>query len=135
MASSKAIPITLLVVVSPKKFPFHHQAVSDKFFCKIIGHHWFPTKSDISLLYFSFLTVNFIFECRSRHFEHIRCFFKPISSLLTSFMASPFSFCPTFYTSFGPSTTQNSELLENRRDEVLSQISSRTILGLHVGTI
>jgi len=31
---------------------------------------------------------------------------------------------PTFCTFFGPSTTQNTESLENRRDEVLRLISS-----------
>jgi len=52
----------------PKKFLLHHQTVSDKFFCKIIGDHWFPAKSDIAqFLCTSFLAVNSIFERRSRH--------------------------------------------------------------------
>ena len=107
----------------PKIFPLHHQTVSDKFFCKIIGHHWFPTESNIAqFLYFSFLAVNFIFVDldTSNTFD---VFFKLISSLLTASMASPVLWCPTFYTFFGPSTTQNLELLENRRDEVLHLIS------------
>jgi hypothetical protein len=125
-------PFFYYFLLLPPTFPCHHQTVSENFFCKIIGHHWFPTKSDIAqFLYISFLVVVFILEGRSRHFEHIRCFFffKTISSLLTAFMASLVSFFPTFYTFFCPSTTQNSELLENWRGEVLR----RTILGLSVG--
>ena len=77
VASSKAIRLILLVV-SPQLFR------SDKFFIEIVGQHWFPTKLGIDqFLYICFLAVNFIFECRSRHFEYFRCFFffNPISSV------------------------------------------------------
>jgi hypothetical protein len=48
----------------------------------------------------------------------------PISSFLTAFTAFAIFILPTFCTFFRPSTTQNSESLENQRDEVLRLISS-----------
>ena len=36
----------------------------------------------IKILCICFHAVNFILECRSRHFEHLRCFLKTLISLL-----------------------------------------------------
>ena len=46
MASSKAILVILLVAALPK-FPLYQQTVTDKFFFKTVGQHWFPNKSRI----------------------------------------------------------------------------------------
>ena len=76
---------------------------------------------------FNLHLFNFIFECRSRHFEHLRLFFFfpiPFPHSYQLSWHSPFLFCSTFYTLFGPSTMQNSESLENWSDEVLRLISS-----------
>jgi hypothetical protein len=115
MASSKVI-LLILLVVSPKSFRTIRQKlttspsrlqglVSDQ-----VGYWSVPLWLCCLLLTLSLCV------CRSRHFEHLRCFFVlfviPISTHLT------------VYTFFGPSTTQNSEALKNRRDEVLRVMSS-----------
>ena len=134
MASSKTIRLILLVV-SPKIFKLHHQIVTDKFFFENVGQHRFPTKAGIDqFLYICFLVDNFIFECLSWYIKHLRCRFHSHLLTPTSFYdIRHFHVVPTFYTFCGPSTTQNSDSLENRRDEMQRPISypddTRTACG------
>ena len=96
MARPKTI-LLMLPFVSPKHFKLHHQTVTDKLFFEIAGQHWFPTKSGIDqFLYICFLAVNFIFERRSRHFEHFRCLFFsiPLPHSNQPLWHSPFLFRP-----------------------------------------
>jgi hypothetical protein len=75
MPSTKAV-LLIFLVVSQKKFPLHHQTVTDKTF-EIVQQHWFPTKSAIDqILFICFLAVNFILECRNRCFEPLRSVFQ-----------------------------------------------------------